>query len=239
MNNTNGPICTNPNNCQLVRIFLPEHKKGWGLLRSGWNQLLMQRDGSGGFALFYRGRRHSERYGLAATRVRRVNNANYPDHDPGLRIFIREVHEAELVGDSIEIPTHNGIIYIQPCDPEHGYEHCKIHDIGALLEWIRNPPRHDTRRHRMRNLAVAAAAVRGGGGAFGGGNGGNGGNGGVVGYGGRKRRKRKTTKRKTVKRKSKARMTKQKRKVNGVTRNVRISSTGRKYVLLKGKRHYL
>ena len=67
------------------------------------------------------------------------------------------------------------------------------------------------------------------------------------GTGGRKKRrttkkrkvnKKKTTKRKT-KRKSKARMTKQKRKVNGVTRNVRISSTGRKYVLLKGKRHFL
>ena len=41
------------------------------------------------------------------------------------------------------------------------------------------------------------------------------------------------------KRKSKAHMTKQKRKVNGVTRTVRVSSTGRKYVLLKGKRHYL
>ena len=61
--------------------------------------------------------------------------------------------------------------------------------------------------------------------------------------------KRKTTKRKIIKRKtptkrktkrkSKARMTTQKRKVNGVTRNVRISSTGRKYVLLKGKKHFL
>ena len=68
----------------------------------------------------------------------------------------------------------------------------------------------------------------------------------LIGFGGRKKRKttkrkstkHKSTKRKT-KRKSKARMTKQKRKVNGVTRTVRISSTGRKYVLLKGKRHYL
>ena len=34
-------------------------------------------------------------------------------------------------------------------------------------------------------------------------------------------------------------MTKQKRKVNGVTRNVRVSSTGRKYVLLKGRKHFL
>ena len=41
------------------------------------------------------------------------------------------------------------------------------------------------------------------------------------------------------KRKFKARMTKQKRKVNGLTRNVRISKTGRKYVILKGKRHFL
>ena len=50
--------------------------------------------------------------------------------------------------------------------------------------------------------------------------------------GGRKKRK--------SKRKSKAHMTKQKRKVKGgVIRNVRISSTGRKYVLLKGKKHYL
>lgn len=53
--------------------------------------------------------------------------------------------------------------------------------------------------------------------------------------GGRKKRR---TKRKT-KRKSKARMTKQKRKINGVTRNVRISTTGRKYILLNGKRHFL
>ena len=61
-----------------------------------------------------------------------------------------------------------------------------------------------------------------------------------AGIGGRKKkRKRKTTKRKTTKHKSKARMTKQKRKVNGVTRNVRISTTGRKYVLLKGRRHFL
>ena len=51
-------------------------------------------------------------------------------------------------------------------------------------------------------------------------------------------RKNKSYKSKT-KRKSKARMTKQKRKVNGLVRNVRISTTGRKYVLLKGKRHFL
>ena len=49
--------------------------------------------------------------------------------------------------------------------------------------------------------------------------------------GGRKKRR--------TKRKSKAHMTKQKRKVNGVTRTVRVSSTGRKYVLLKGRKHYL
>ena len=38
---------------------------------------------------------------------------------------------------------------------------------------------------------------------------------------------------------SKARMTKKKRKVNGVIRNIRISKIGHKYVLLKGKKHYL
>ena len=50
--------------------------------------------------------------------------------------------------------------------------------------------------------------------------------------GGRKRKRK-------VNKKSKARMTKQKRKVKGFMRNVRISSTGRKYVLLHGKKHYL
>lgn len=39
--------------------------------------------------------------------------------------------------------------------------------------------------------------------------------------------------------KSKARMTKIKKTVKGVVRNVRISKTGRKYVLLHRKRHYL
>lgn len=57
----------------------------------------------------------------------------------------------------------------------------------------------------------------------------------VVGFGGHKKRKSK----KRVNKKSKARMTKQKRKFKGVVRNVRISSRGKKYVLLKGKKHYL
>ena len=55
--------------------------------------------------------------------------------------------------------------------------------------------------------------------------------------GGRKKRKRKSKRKTATKRKTM--ITKQKRKVNGVTRNVRISTTGRKYVLLKGKRHFL
>ena len=58
-------------------------------------------------------------------------------------------------------------------------------------------------------------------------------------HGGSKSKKSKKSIKSKKSRKSKAHMTKQKRKINGVTRTVRVSSTGKRYVLLNGKKHYL
>jgi hypothetical protein len=242
-----------------VEAMIPENK-GW--LSSGKTRVEIMEYGYGlqqGFNLMYRGsHKKDEQVQHPHEGVIRI---------PFLSIFGVSGSRGSIINDGkkVTITFDDGTNASDPVELRPTGKDCPagvtrpLH-VDEIFAWVNGRyqlwfrERHHTRRERRRNRQEEEAAVVSeatnaealrflppavplGVGGMGGHN------------GGRKTTKRKTTKRKTPKRKtpkrktpkrkSKARMTKQKRKVKGVTRNVRISTTGRKYVLLKGKRHFL
>ncbi len=220
----NNPNCDNPYNCKTVLMFIPEHKKF--LTRSGWNNLVMQREGEG-FLVFYPSINRATYYKLNKRRI------NHPSGE--MRISPADADTATIVRDVIAL---NSGIKIKPCT-DGSYEHCEELTLETILDFINPLPLNLNHENENEYRRYADIMTRGryisqtnselnrelNGPEFKTG-------------GTRKKRKQKC---KT--KKPKARMTKQKRKikVNGikVTRNIRISSTGRKYVLINKRKKYL